>query len=128
MPASQPPAAPALPLNVAPGSRPATAQSVLSTASSSTVVSKPAPNPPDISSPHELTAFVESLLEQLDRKFDDMSSQILDRMTQMSDRVDMLEASIQDIINSDTAQPPPQPPPSLPQSPLISQRKSTGSG
>ncbi|KXN82966.1 Heat shock factor-binding protein 1 [Leucoagaricus sp. SymC.cos] len=57
--------------------------------------------PGDISSPHELTAFVETLLEQLDTKFDDMSKQILDRMSQMSSRVDALEASIQDIINGD---------------------------
>ncbi|KAI0368618.1 hypothetical protein BV20DRAFT_947678 [Pilatotrama ljubarskyi] len=127
MPATQPSTSPALPLNVAPGSRPATAQSTLSTASSTTVgAPKAAPNPPDISSPHELTAFVESLLEQLDQKFDDMSSQILDRMMQMSSRVDALEASIHDIINSDTPAPPL--PPSVPQSPSISQRKSTGSG
>ncbi|KAI1797181.1 heat shock factor binding protein 1-domain-containing protein [Ganoderma leucocontextum] len=120
---------PALPLNVAPGSRPQTSQSTLSTASSTTVgAAKPPPNPhaQDISSPHELTAFVESLLEELDQKFDDMSSQILDRMTQMSSRVDALEASIQDIISSDA--PPPPLPPSLPQSPLFSQRKSTASG
>ncbi|TBU50454.1 heat shock factor binding protein 1-domain-containing protein, partial [Dichomitus squalens] len=108
---------PALPLNVAPASRPQTAQSTLSTASSTTVgANKSTTNThaPDISSPHELTAFVESLLEQLDQKFDDMSSQILDRMTQMSSRVDALEASIQDIISSDA---PPPLPPSLPQSP-----------
>ncbi|KAF9269274.1 hypothetical protein L218DRAFT_852040 [Marasmius fiardii PR-910] len=54
-----------------------------------------------ISSPQELTAFVESLLEQLDSKFDEMSSQILDRMTQMATRVDTLESSIQDIISGD---------------------------
>ncbi|KAI0292036.1 heat shock factor binding protein 1-domain-containing protein [Russula brevipes] len=65
--------------------------------------SKPLANPADISSPHELTAFVETLLEQLDAKFDDMSSQIIDRMMQMSQRVDSLEASIQDIINGDGA-------------------------
>ncbi|KAI0250471.1 hypothetical protein BJV78DRAFT_1219441 [Lactifluus subvellereus] len=41
--------------------------------------SKPLANPADISSPHELTAFVETLLEQLDSKFDDMSSQIIER-------------------------------------------------
>ncbi|EKM77992.1 hypothetical protein AGABI1DRAFT_114845 [Agaricus bisporus var. burnettii JB137-S8] len=57
--------------------------------------------PGDISSPHELTAFVETLLEQLDTKFDDMSKQILERMSEMSSRVDALEASIQDIINGD---------------------------
>ncbi|KAF9558834.1 hypothetical protein CPC08DRAFT_691667 [Agrocybe pediades] len=61
--------------------------------------------PNDISSPHELTAFVETLLEQLDSKFDDMSKQILDRMNQMSTRVDALEASIQDIINGDVSVP-----------------------
>ncbi|KIM85027.1 hypothetical protein PILCRDRAFT_6025 [Piloderma croceum F 1598] len=70
-------------------------------------------NPGDISSPHELTAFVETLLEQLDTKFDEMSSQILDRMGQMSTRVDALEASIQDIINGDVTATP-----SMPQSPL----------
>ncbi|EIW83594.1 hypothetical protein CONPUDRAFT_51277 [Coniophora puteana RWD-64-598 SS2] len=57
--------------------------------------------PNEISSPHELTAFVETLLEQLETKFDDMSTQILDRMMQMSQRVDALEVSIQDIINGD---------------------------
>lgn len=44
---------------------------------------------------------VENLLEGLDHKFDDMSVQLLERMGQMSARVDALEASIQDIINGD---------------------------
>ena len=64
----------------------------------------PALAPGDISSPHELTAFVgllfnspdrslhlipamlkvETLLEQLDSKFDDMSSQILERSASLS--------------------------------------------
>ncbi|KAJ3555341.1 hypothetical protein NM688_g2631 [Phlebia brevispora] len=82
---------------------------------------KAVPNAPDVSSPHELTAFVETLLEQLDAKFDDMSSQILERMTQMSTRVDALEAAIQDIINGENTTG--QAPPSLPQSPV--QRKNT---
>ncbi|KAF7796030.1 hypothetical protein EIP86_007199 [Pleurotus ostreatoroseus] len=85
---------------------------------------KNVPNAPDISSPHELTAFVETLIEQLDSKFDDMSSQILDRMTQMSTRVDALEAAIQDIINGENTGG--QAPPSLPQSPV--QRKNTTEG
>lgn len=76
--------------------------------------SKPLANPADISSPHELTAFVETLLEQLDAKFDDMSSQIVERMVQMSQRVDALEASIQDIINGDA---PSSSAPSIPPSP-----------
>ncbi|KZV78884.1 hypothetical protein EXIGLDRAFT_633060 [Exidia glandulosa HHB12029] len=61
--------------------------------------------PEDISSPHELTAFVETLLGQLETKFDDMSSQLLDRMAQMSSRVDSLESSIKDLIESDIAAP-----------------------
>ncbi|KAH8987438.1 heat shock factor binding protein 1-domain-containing protein [Lactarius akahatsu] len=76
--------------------------------------STPLADPADISSPHELTAFVETLLEQLDAKFDDMSSQIVERMVQMSQRVDALEASIQDIINGDA---PPSSAPSIPPSP-----------
>ncbi|KAJ3783224.1 heat shock factor binding protein 1-domain-containing protein [Lentinula boryana] len=66
---------------------------------------KPSMGVNNISSPHELTAFVETLLEQLDTKFDEMSSQILDRMNQMSTRVDALETSIQDIINGDLSVP-----------------------
>ncbi|KAJ7207020.1 hypothetical protein C8J57DRAFT_1099431 [Mycena rebaudengoi] len=75
-----------------------------------TPAAKPAPKaiigPSDISSPHELTAFVETLLEQLDTKFDEMSTQILDRSTDPNvHRVDALEASIQDIINGDVSVP-----------------------
>ncbi|EIN03958.1 hypothetical protein PUNSTDRAFT_139002 [Punctularia strigosozonata HHB-11173 SS5] len=87
----------------------------------------PAAAPVDISSPHELTAYVESLLEQLDTKFDEMSSQLLERMTQMSSRVDSLEASIQDIINTDVG----TPAPSVPQSPApngMPNMRRTGSG
>ncbi|KAF9648749.1 hypothetical protein BDM02DRAFT_2070250 [Thelephora ganbajun] len=81
--------------------------------------------PSDISSPHELTAFVETLLEQLEVKFDDVSSQILERMNQMASRVDALEASIQDIINVDL----PQALPSngTPQSPSLGSSGSTAS-
>ncbi|KAF9516900.1 hypothetical protein BS47DRAFT_1340198 [Hydnum rufescens UP504] len=61
--------------------------------------------PEEISSPHELTAFVETLLSQLEGRFDDMSNQILDRMNQMSSRVDALESSIHDLINGDIARP-----------------------
>ncbi|KLO13072.1 hypothetical protein SCHPADRAFT_874661 [Schizopora paradoxa] len=58
-------------------------------------------NTSDITSPHELIGFVDNLLENLDSKFDDMTAQFIDRMNQMSTDVDKLEASIQDIINSD---------------------------
>ncbi|KAI0059257.1 hypothetical protein BV25DRAFT_1918713 [Artomyces pyxidatus] len=129
----------ALPLKVTPATTPsklvpthpatssASSQSNSVSASTSTPGTTPSASPPpahsvltnpsDISSPHELTAFVETLLEQLDSKFDDMSSQILDRMMQMSTRVDALEASIQDIINGDAPNPSPTPTPSVPPSP-----------
>ncbi|CAL1716130.1 unnamed protein product [Somion occarium] len=116
-----PPSSAALPLNVTPAATPSKPplQSGNSGTPSATPALKTSAHPTDISSPHELTAFVETLLEQLDTKFDEMSSQILDRMMQMSTRVDALEASIQDIINGDTSNAP-----SLPQSPSISQRRS----
>ena len=85
---------------------------------------------------------MEKLLEQLDTKFDDMSTQILNKskytifgadwmkvsgaeahmltvrnpVNQMSVRVDVLEASIQDIINGDVT---PQSPPPVPNTPGI---------
>jgi heat shock factor-binding protein 1 len=104
----------ALPLKVTPASTPAKPTSITGPTRDKTSTSSAGSlKPGDISSPHELTAFVETLLEQLDVKFDEMSSQILDRMGQMSTRVDALEASIQDIINGDMTATP-----SVPQSPL----------
>ncbi|KAF9238535.1 hypothetical protein BU15DRAFT_88373 [Melanogaster broomeanus] len=98
-----------LPLNVTPASTPARPPPTSDVASGARTPTKQAivTNPGEISSPHELTAFVETLLEQLDAKFDDMSTQILDRMTQMSNRVDALENAIQDIISGDVAAPSP---------------------
>jgi len=49
--------------------------------------------------------FVETLLTQLETKFDEMSNQVLEKMTTMSTRVDALEVAIQDLIN-DTYVPP----------------------
>ncbi|KIP08034.1 hypothetical protein PHLGIDRAFT_88794, partial [Phlebiopsis gigantea 11061_1 CR5-6] len=114
-----PPSSAALPLNVTPSvtpSRPSTSSSSPSGATPAAPNGTKPAAPSDISSPHELTAFVENLLEQLDAKFEDMSSQILDRMMQMSSRVDALEASIQDIITGDSTAP------GVPQSPTT-QRK-----
>ncbi|KZT07614.1 uncharacterized protein LAESUDRAFT_724580 [Laetiporus sulphureus 93-53] len=110
----------ALPLNVTPSPAPSRAANTTPAAAPGTTTpAKATSNPSDISSPHELTAFVESLLEQLDAKFDDMSGQMLERMNQMSTRVDALEAAIQDIINGDAG----ANPPSMPQSPSTSQRR-----
>ncbi|KAG2348137.1 hypothetical protein BDR05DRAFT_875684 [Suillus weaverae] len=96
----------ALPLKVTPASTPARASPQPSASGSKTPTKQAiATNPGEISSPHELTAFVETLLEQLDTQFDAMSSQILDHMMQMSNRVDALEAAIQDIISGDVTTP-----------------------
>ncbi|TDL25829.1 hypothetical protein BD410DRAFT_784857 [Rickenella mellea] len=104
------PSTPAQPLKVAPSASPSKPNNS-SVTPTKTLPAQSLTATTEISSPHELTAFVETLLEQLDTKFDDMSNQILDRMNQMSTRVDALEASIQDIINGDVTGP------SLPQSP-----------
>ncbi|KIJ50936.1 hypothetical protein M422DRAFT_44169 [Sphaerobolus stellatus SS14] len=60
-----------------------------------------AKSPENISSPHELTAFVENILVQLESKFDDMSAQVLDRMDQLSSRITTLEESLKDLLSSD---------------------------
>ncbi|KAI0951363.1 hypothetical protein AcW1_008421 [Taiwanofungus camphoratus] len=76
-----PSSSPALPLNVTSSAAPSRPTNTGATTASMTTSSstKVITNPSDISSPHELTAFVEMLLEQLDTKFEDMSTQILDR-------------------------------------------------
>ncbi|TIA83399.1 hypothetical protein E3P99_04138 [Wallemia hederae] len=70
----------------------------------------------DISSPHELTAFVEDVLTKLDTKFDAMSSVVLEKMDEMSDRVDSLEHSIQELVNTAG---PASPKPASPRSPRV---------
>ncbi|KAF8689036.1 Heat shock factor binding protein 1, partial [Rhizoctonia solani] len=114
----------ALPLNVVGSSTPAkerspiTAPKNISTSTaagsrSATPVADSRPSaglttkPEDITSPHELTVFIESLLNQVETGFDDMSNQILERMTQMSSRVDSLELAVQDLINGDLSGPGP---------------------
>ncbi|KAA1467174.1 hypothetical protein DENSPDRAFT_812641 [Dentipellis sp. KUC8613] len=126
----------ALPLKVSSTSTPSKLANGATSSAASPSQSKPGAgvtDPADISSPHELTAYVENLLEQLDAKFDDMSSQILERMMQMSSRVDALESSLQDIINGDLGSSstpghsiPPSPAPGTTATPIPVRR--TGSG
>ncbi|KAG9047952.1 hypothetical protein FS837_001136 [Tulasnella sp. UAMH 9824] len=91
----------AKPLNVTANGKPSSSSATSSKTPEKTPSKAPLVKPEEISSPHELTAFVESLLTQLETKFDDMSTEVLDKMTSMSDRVDSLERAIQDLI-SDT--------------------------
>ncbi|CAE6454857.1 hypothetical protein RSOLAG1IB_01452 [Rhizoctonia solani AG-1 IB] len=114
----------ALPLNVVGSSTPAKERSPISApknisagggtgSRSATPVADARPptagltKPEDITSPHELTVFIENLLNQVETGFDDMSGQILERMTQMSSRVDSLELAVQDLINGDLSGPGP---------------------
>ncbi|PWN52872.1 hypothetical protein IE53DRAFT_366816 [Violaceomyces palustris] len=53
----------------------------------------------EISSPHQLTDWVDTLISQLENRFDDMSNQVGARMNEMSNRIDALENSIQDLIS-----------------------------
>ncbi|KAJ1307553.1 hypothetical protein OPQ81_001650 [Rhizoctonia solani] len=101
----------ALPLNVAGSSTPAKERSPISppppVADSRPSATGLTTKPEDITSPHELTVFIENLLNQVESGFDEMSNQILDRMTQMSSRVDSLELAVQDLINGDLSAPGP---------------------
>ncbi|KAG8939420.1 hypothetical protein FRC04_006600 [Tulasnella sp. 424] len=89
----------AKPLNVTANGKPSSSSATSSKAPEKTASKAPLVKPEEISSPHELTAFVESLLTQLETKFDDMSTEVLDKMTSMSTRVNALEVAIQDLIN-----------------------------
>ncbi|SAM82267.1 uncharacterized protein UBRO_20656 [Ustilago bromivora] len=55
--------------------------------------------PPDISSPHQLIDWVDTVLGQLESRFDDMNGQVTSRMNEMSSRIDALGSSIQDLIH-----------------------------
>ncbi|KAF9120900.1 hypothetical protein BGW39_010998 [Mortierella sp. 14UC] len=57
------------------------------------------PNGENIS-PQELTLYVEKLLEQINAKFDGVSSQILGKMDEMSSRIDDLEKSIGELVQN----------------------------
>ncbi|WVR05866.1 hypothetical protein IAU60_002892 [Kwoniella sp. DSM 27419] len=63
----------------------------------------------DVISPGELCGFVDTLLSQLENKFDDMSEQVLSRMNEMSSRIDNLENTIQDLMQSGIESPVPSP-------------------
>ncbi|KAG0250739.1 hypothetical protein BG011_008129 [Mortierella polycephala] len=51
-------------------------------------------------SPHELTLHVEKLLEQINTKFDGVSTQIFSKMDEMSSRIEDLEKSIGGLVQN----------------------------
>ncbi|BGP35832.1 hypothetical protein JCM10296v2_007684 [Rhodotorula toruloides] len=64
----------------------------------------------EVTSPLELTQFVDNLLNDLESRFDALSSDVLSRLNSLSTRVDSLETSLSDLM-SGTALPPPSSPP-----------------
>ncbi|BGP52153.1 hypothetical protein JCM10450v2_008124 [Rhodotorula kratochvilovae] len=61
----------------------------------------------EVTSPLELTQFVDTLLNDLEARFDSMSTDVLSRLNSLSTRVDSLETSLADLM-SGTALPPAQ--------------------
>ncbi|WVW82269.1 hypothetical protein I302_104275 [Kwoniella bestiolae CBS 10118] len=55
----------------------------------------------DVVSPGELCGFVDTLLAQLETRFDEMSDQVLARMNEMSHRIDNLENAIENLMQDD---------------------------
>ncbi|PWN22418.1 hypothetical protein BCV69DRAFT_297708 [Microstroma glucosiphilum] len=51
-----------------------------------------------ISSPHELTDWVDGLLDTLQSRFDVMQGQVEERMSEMARRIDTLENSIEELL------------------------------
>ncbi|KAG0660255.1 hypothetical protein C6P46_004709 [Rhodotorula mucilaginosa] len=64
-----------------------------------------------VTSPLELTQFVDTLLNDLEARFDSLSSDVLSRLNSLSTRVDSLETSLADLMSGSTLPPPPPQPP-----------------
>ncbi|KAG0197202.1 hypothetical protein BGX28_009293 [Mortierella sp. GBA30] len=58
------------------------------------------PNSEKNVSPQELTLYVEKLLEQINAKFDGVSTQIFSKMDEMSSRIEDLEKSIGELVQN----------------------------
>ncbi|KAI9140349.1 heat shock factor binding protein 1-domain-containing protein [Paraphysoderma sedebokerense] len=57
------------------------------------------PAPADAQQAQDLSKFVETLLLQMQTKFEDMSSQILSKMDDMATRIDELEKTVGDLMS-----------------------------
>ncbi|BGP20684.1 hypothetical protein JCM10213_001069 [Rhodosporidiobolus nylandii] len=53
----------------------------------------------DVTSPLDLTQFVDNLLNDLESRFDTLSNDVLSRLTSLSTRVDSLETSLADLMS-----------------------------
>ncbi|BEI84913.1 hypothetical protein CcaverHIS002_0503140 [Cutaneotrichosporon cavernicola] len=59
----------------------------------------------NVASPGELCGFVDTLLNTLESRFDEMSDQVMSRMDEMASRIDNLETAISDLMNSGVESP-----------------------
>lgn len=53
--------------------------------------------------PQQLSEWVESLLTQIEKRFDEQNKQVVNRMNEMADRIDALESSIQELVHGSDA-------------------------
>ncbi|CAO1623905.1 unnamed protein product [Jaminaea pallidilutea] len=60
-------------------------------------------NAADISSPHELTDWVDSLLDDLETRFNEMQSSVEVRFREMERRVDQLEAGVERLVQGSSS-------------------------
>ncbi|GAA5883203.1 hypothetical protein JCM3774_001930 [Rhodotorula dairenensis] len=59
----------------------------------------------EVTSPLELTQFVDTLLNDLEARFDSLSSDVLSRLNSLSTRVDSLETSLGDLMSGSSLPP-----------------------
>lgn len=55
----------------------------------------------------QLGDWVESLLTQVEKRFDEQNKQVVKRMNEMADRIDALESSILELVHGSEAKPAP---------------------
>ncbi|KAK4051578.1 hypothetical protein OIV83_002718 [Microbotryomycetes sp. JL201] len=60
----------------------------------------------EVTSPVELTQFVDNLLNDLESRFDAISSDVLSRLNSLSTRVDSLESSLSELMSGNSSAPP----------------------
>ncbi|WFD24000.1 hypothetical protein MEQU1_002697 [Malassezia equina] len=61
----------------------------------------------DTTTPQQLGEWVDSLLSQIEKRFEERNKQVVQRMNDMADRLDTLESSIQELVHGSDAKPAP---------------------
>ncbi|SHO79085.1 Uncharacterized protein MSYG_3434 [Malassezia sympodialis ATCC 42132] len=61
----------------------------------------------DTTTPQQLGDWVDSLLTQIEERFEERNKHVVQRMNDMADRLDALEASIQELVRGSDVKPAP---------------------